>query len=102
MTRSQSRLVALGIAALGLAARWFAIASPVLDAFAEQSARADDLRRQLASYEGQIALRPAVEMRIAELNRQTSGNAGLIDGKSTELAAAAMQTLVRPVIESQA
>ena len=102
MTAPRQRLLAFGILALGLAVVWLALVSPVLDAFAAQSARIEDLRLQLASYEGQIALRPAVEMRIAALNRQAASGAGLVDGKSAELAAATMQTLVRPLIESQA
>jgi general secretion pathway protein M len=102
VTASRQRLLALGILGIVLAAAWFAAIGPVLDAFAEQSARIDDLRAQLAAYEGHIALQPAVEMRIAALKRSEASSTGLIDGKSAELAAANIQNLVRPLIETQA
>ena len=102
MTASRQRLVALGLlfAAIGFA--WLLVVQPVADAFASQSEEIAQSHGLLAAYERRIALRPAVEARLAEIRSHENSATGLIGGTSAELAAANIQNLVKALIESEA
>jgi len=102
MTASRQRLLALGLLAVAIGLAWLIVIQPVADAFSAQRDAIDDLHGQLAAYEARIALKPAVEMRLAEIKRHEASNTGLIAGDSPELAASNIQNMVKAVIESDA
>jgi general secretion pathway protein M len=102
VTEQRQRPLALGLLAVALGLVWLLIVGPVVDAFAEQSARIDDLHDQLTAYEARIALKPVVEMRLAEMKKHEASSTGLIGGNSAELAAANVQSLVKTLFESDA
>ena len=99
MSPSRQRLIALGGLAVAIAAIWFAVISPIADAFADQGTRIGDLQQQLTAYDARIAIRPAVEMRLAELKQHEASSTGLIAGKSAELAAANIQNQMKAIVE---
>jgi hypothetical protein len=98
----RQRLLALGLLTLALGLAWLLVVAPVMDAFAEQSARIDDLHQQLTAFKVRIAMKPVVEMRLAEIKKNQAAATGLIGGASAELAAANMQSLVKTLFESDA
>ena len=102
MTASRQRLLALALlfAAIGFA--WLLVIQPIADAFAAQAEGIAQSHSLLAAYERRIALRPAVEARLAELKSHETSAAGLIGGASAELAAANIQNLVQTLVESGA
>ena len=102
MSQQRQRLLALGLLAVVLGLIWLLIIGPTVDAFAEQSARIDDLHEQLTAFDARIAMKPAVEMRLAEMKKHEASSTGLIGGNSAELAAANVQSLVKALFESDA
>ena len=100
MSLQRQRLLALGLLALAIGLGWLLVVAPVMDAFAEQSARIEDLQQQLTLFKARVAMRPAVEMRLADLKKNEASSTGLIGGNSAELAAANMQNLVKALFES--
>jgi general secretion pathway protein M len=96
----RQRLLALGLLALAVGLVWLLVIAPVMDAFADQSARIDDLQQQLALFKVRIAMKPAVEMRLADMKKNEASSAGLIGGNSAELAAANVQSMVKALSES--
>jgi general secretion pathway protein M len=99
---ARQRIVALGLllAVIGLA--WLVVVEPVADAFADQNEAIARSHQLLAAYARRIALRPAVEARLAELKSHEASSTGLIGGGSAELAAANIQNVMKALIESDA
>jgi general secretion pathway protein M len=102
VTQQRQRLLALGLLALAVGLIWLLVIAPVIDAFAEQSTRADDLRLQLTAFKARIAMKPVVEMRLADMKKDEASSTGLIGGNSAELAAANVQNIVKALFESDA
>ncbi len=98
---SRQRLVALGLLLAAIAAVWLAVVMPIADAFAAQREDIAHARQLLADYQRRIALRPAVEARLADLKQHEASSMGLIGGASAELAAANIQNLMKALIEAQ-
>ena len=96
----RSRLIALALLLAAVAAAWLLVIEPVTAAFAAQDEDVARSHQLLAAYERRIALRPAIEARLADLRRQP--NTGVIEGASAELAAANIQNVVKALIESEA
>lgn len=100
MSAQRQRLLALGVLAAALGLVWLIVVGPIADAFAAQRAEIAELHGQLVAYRSRIAQGPIVEMRLAELQRHQASRTGLIGGKSPELAASNIQTMVKSMIES--
>jgi len=100
MSPGRQRLLALGLLAVAIGLVWLAVVQPVADAFAEQDARIGELHSQLIAYRARMARRAIVEMRLAELKSHEASSTGLIVGRSPEIAASNIQTMVKTMIES--
>lgn len=99
--RVLERMAALGIVGFLLALAWFAIAAPIVDAFASRREALDDAARLAMGFERALAERPALEAQRKAL--QTAGDDAehLVPGGSLAAAGAALQTLARQAIESR-
>lgn len=96
----RQRLLALGILGLVLGLAWLLVFGPIVAAFADQADHIDDGKRLLVAYSQRIAMRPAIEARLAALRQNETSATGLIGGASAELAAANIQSTVKALIES--
>ncbi len=72
---------------------------PLGEAFAGQGEDAAAAQQALATYRAQIAARPRLEAERSAVDRQEASAAALLDGSSTALAAASMQSLVKDLVE---
>jgi hypothetical protein len=103
MSPERSRLLALGILVLVIAALWLGVIVPVSDAFDSQAEDIARSHRLLEAYTRRIAMRPAIEAKLAETRTiQAVAATGLVSGASAELAAANVQGTVKTLIESGA
>ena len=98
---SRSRLLALGILLIAVAAAWLLVIEPIAGAFEAQDEDIAQSHRMLAAYERRIALRPVIEAKLANIRARQTASTGGVEGASAELAAATIQNLVKTLIESQ-
>ena len=101
MSASRQRLLALGLLLVAIAAAWAMVIEPVADAFADQRDAIAQSHQLLAAYTRRIALRPAIEAKLAQLQQHETTATGLIGGASAELAAANIQNVVKALVESE-
>lgn len=98
--RFQGRGLPLAILAGVVAGFGLLVVFPVWEVFAAQSDDIAQSRRQLSLYQMEIASRPRLEAELAALNQREASSAVLLRGNSAALAAANMQSIVKPLIES--
>ncbi len=89
----RGRLLALGVAALLLAALWAAIAAPLLDLYGERETRIERQEAALARMRGLAAALPALRRAVAEGGDAPAGG-GALEGTTDALAAAALQQVI--------
>jgi hypothetical protein len=101
MSGSRNRLLALGGLLLAITGAWLLVVQPINDAFAAQDETIAAASRTLSAYERRIAMRPVIEARLAQARQNEASVSGTIGGSSAELAAANIQNIVKPIIESE-
>jgi hypothetical protein len=74
------------------------VAATVWSFFAEQSDEIAQSRQMLATYRSQIASRPMLEAQFAALVRRQKANPKLLQGASSDLAAANMQNYIKDIV----
>ncbi len=77
----------------------FVVLLPVADMFIAQSDAETELRQQLDVYRAQIAARERLAAELAAAEQQEASAAALLRGDNAALAAAAMQGLVKALVE---
>jgi predicted secreted protein len=90
-------LIALGIAALLFVV---VVVTPVVAAFSAQDDETGDALHQLGVYRAEIASKPALEAELADLNRKGASVPGVVEGESTALAQARLQSDIKTIVES--
>lgn len=73
--------------------------APLLSAFSEQKDRLDQAVVRLATYEAQKERIPRLKTHLAVLKAQGATSSGLLTDKTSALAAASVQTRLRPVFD---
>jgi hypothetical protein len=101
MRLALERIAALSLLGLALALLWFAIAAPIIDAFANRRKALDDAARVAGGYEQVLAERVALEARHNALQPAGDDTEHLVPGASMTAAGAMLQTLARQSIESR-
>jgi multidrug efflux pump subunit AcrA (membrane-fusion protein) len=95
--RRRSALIALAVACLLIV---FIVVLPVIAAFSAQNADIHDSLQQLGVYRAEIASKPTLEARLAELDRQGASVPGVVSGDGTTLAQAQLQAQIKALIEA--
>ena len=92
----------LAIAALcgELGLGWLGVISPIRSAHDELDEHMERSLRLLSGYRQAIARRPALEARLADLERRAATQAGAVVSASAALAAAALQKDIRAMIDT--
>jgi hypothetical protein len=96
----QGRGAALAILAGVVVAFGLLVVFPIVEIFAAQSDDIAQSQQMLALYQAEIASRPRLQAELAALNAREASSAVLLRGNSAALAAANMQSIVKPLIES--
>ena len=97
-SRVLKRGLALAILAVIAGVAWFGIASPLTDFVEDRDADLDQSMKLLAGYKRTAMTQPAVEAGLNGLRAQDAALIGLIDGTTTEVAAAKLQGEIRRII----
>jgi Type II secretion system (T2SS), protein M subtype b len=93
----RSALIALAVACLLFV---FVIVLPVIAAFSAQSDDIHESLQQLGLYRAEIAAKPMLEARLAELDRQGASVPGVVSGDGTTLAQAQLQSQIKALVEA--
>lgn len=96
----RSRTAALAALATAIALGALIVAVPVWAAFSAQNGEIADSLRQLGQYRAEIAARPALEAELRALNEKGASVPGVVEGESTPLAQAKLQSEIKALIEA--
>jgi len=104
MTSAHSRLLkrslALAILVVIAAVAWLGVARPLASLVEDSDADLDRSLKLLAAYHRTAMTQPALEAGLKNLRTQDAALIGLIDGSTTEVAAAKLQGEIRRIIAS--
>jgi len=76
-----------------------AIGAPIVAAFQAQQDDIDDALQQLGQTRAELAARPALEAELAAINRRGASVPGIVEGDSTALAQARLQSDLKTIVE---
>ena len=96
-TGRNGQLLALGLTALGLAALWLGIASPLIAWHGERAealAQRVELARRMAAL---VAAVPTLQQQVAEVAAGGAGNPALLEGDSDSTASASLQERLQAI-----
>ncbi len=90
------------VTAFAITAALFAIlvVTPVIAAFSAQGDEIADSLQQLGFYHAEIAARPALEAELRALDQRGASVPGVIEGDSTALAQAQLQSQIKTIVEA--
>ena len=94
------RALALLVLALAIAVAWFVFLHPLIDIVTGESEETESSLNLLARYQALEAARPQVEAELRQMQERNAAMSGLVEGKSAALAAAAVQSDVKTIVES--
>ena len=96
----KQRTLALLVLALAIALAWLVFLHPLINIAIGESEEAESSLNLLARYQALEAARPQVEAELREMQQRNAAMSGLFEGKSAALAAAAVQSDVKTIVES--
>ncbi|HEY2034725.1 MAG TPA: type II secretion system protein GspM [Rhizomicrobium sp.] len=97
----RNRMLALSILSGILAIAGFIILAPILDAFAAQRHEIALSAQTLEAYQSEVAARPQIEAQYAAMSTTEASLGAIVQGRSTALAAANMQGLIKSLVERE-
>lgn len=104
MTTLSPRLRRRGLAVLILLTlvvlAWAIIIRPLVEAFGGQNADVKKSLRLLASYQALVAAQPHIEAELRDMRQRNASASGLVEGSTTALAAAKLQSDLKTIVES--
>lgn len=95
----KERSLALAILAVAAVIAWIMILHPLMNIVTGESEETESSLQLLARYHALEKARPQVEAELKAMQQRSAAMSGLIEGKSAALAAAAVQSEVKSIIE---
>lgn len=101
MSALKTRAAALAALAAGVVLFGLVVVAPVVAAFSAQRGETQDALQQLGYFRAEIAAKPRLEAELRSLNERGASVPGVIEGASTALAQAQLQSQIKSIVESK-